>query len=439
MKLTIKRALNLDNKVLTLIITTSVLLCLSWVVSAQEKLAITGAQIHTMGPTGIILEGTLLIENGTIKDVISGTQVPSGYAQVDAKGKVITPGFIGALSNLGLVEVGLFAGVNDSRVSSHPISSVGAAFDAQYAINADSTLIGITRIEGFTSAATGLGGTSTLFDGQGAIISLGDELDPLMQKQAFVHVDVTHAGADRNGESRAALWVALNQSLEEALFAASNELTPNQEWDGLITRADANALIPVVKGDTPLLITAHRANDILQALKLKQRFENLDVVLVRASDAWRVAQQISDAKVAVILNPEYNLPGQFDRLGATLENAARLHEAGVTIAIGIDTHNIRLAAQHAGNAVANGLPHEVALAALTLNPAKIFGMDSKIGSLEQGKQADFVIFSGDPLEVTQYAEQVYIQGKPISMESRQTKLRDRYLKYDGKKPVGYVK
>jgi len=122
-----------------------------------------------------------------------------------------------------------------------------------------------------------------------------------------------------------------------------------------------------------------------------------------------------------------------------LENAARLHKAGVTVVIGMDTHNIRLATQHAGNAVANGLPHSAGIAALTINVAKIFGMDDQIGSLEPGKVADIVIWSGDPLEVTQTAEQVFIQGEQIDMTSRQTKLRDRYLQRNALKPVGYTR
>jgi imidazolonepropionase-like amidohydrolase len=124
-------------------------------------------------------------------------------------------------------------------------------------------------------------------------------------------------------------------------------------------------------------------------------------------------------------------------LGATLENASRLHDAGVTIAIGINTHNIRLAAQHAGNAVANGLPHSAGIAALTVNPAIIFGMNEKVGTIERGKRADLVVWSGDPLEVTEAAEVVLINGVVTSMESRQTKLRDRYMNRDPKLPVAY--
>ena len=406
-------------------------------IAHAEKLAVTGAKIHTMSSQGIIEQGTLLVENGKIKQVLKGVSVPAGYTEVEATGKVLTPGFIGALTNLGLVEVSMSAGANDASVEAHTISSVGAAYDAQYAINTDSTLIEITRLEGFTSAATGLSSTGQLFDGQGAIITLSKTFDALVKPHAFMHVNLSSGGASNSGGSRAALWVALNQSLEEAKSAQKSDLSPSKEWYGMTSRSDAKALTQVISGKVPLLVTANRANDILQVLALKKRFPSLNLVLVSASDGWRVATQIAEANVPVILDPEFNLPGQFDQLGATMENAARLHAEKVKISIGIETHNARLAPQHAGNAVANGLPHDVALAALTINPATIYGVDDMLGSLEAGKQADFVIWSGDPLEVTQSAEQVFIKGKAMAMESRQTKLRDRYLNLDPNKPAQY--
>ncbi len=407
--------------------------------SATENYAITGAQIHTMSNQGTIESGTVLIADGKIKQIVKGVSVPAGFTEIDAKGKVITPGFIGALTNLGLVEVSMSAGVNDARVKSHPVSSVGAAFDAKYAINNDSTLIDITRLEGFTSAVSGISSTGQLFDGQGLVITLDNSFDMIIRPHAFMHIDLGDGGANGSGESRAALWVALNQSLDEASFAANYDLNPSQDWNGMISRADALALAKVINGNMPLLVTANRASDILQVLALKQRYKDINLVLVSVSDGWRVAKQIAEAKVPVILNPESNLPGQFDQLGATLENAARLNAANVMIAIGINTHNVRLASQHAGNAVANGLPHSAALAALTINPATIFGVAEQIGSLENGKQADLVIWSGDPLEVTQAAEQVFIKGVSMPMESRQTKLRDRYLHRDTAWPASYTK
>ncbi|MFT7260858.1 MAG: imidazolonepropionase-like amidohydrolase [Glaciecola sp.] len=404
-----------------------------------ENIAIVGAKIHTVSPAGVIDEGTVLIKDGRIQQVIEGTDVPSGYREINAKGKVVTPGFIGAATSLGLVEVSSSAGTVDSQVQSHPISTVGAALDVQYALNNDSTLIPITRIEGFTSAATGLGSTEQLFLGQGAFITLATTYQPVMKAQAFMKLNVGNSGADDNGGSRAALWVAINQSFDEATFAKSYTMDPSQDWLGLTTMADAKALIPVLDGEMPLVINADRAADIMQIIALKKRYSGLNIIVASGVEAWRVADELAKHNIPVILDPESNLPGAFDQLGATLENAARLHQGGVTVVIGMDTHNIRLATQHAGNAVANGLPHSAGIASLTINVAKIFGMDDQIGSLEAGKVADLVIWSGDPLEITQTAEQVFIQGEQIDMTSRQTKLRDRYLKRDVKKPVGYTR
>ena len=418
----------------------SIALGLSLSASAfAENIAIVGAKIHTVSSAGVIDEGTVLIKDGRIQQVIEGTDVPSGYREIDAKGKVVTPGLIGASTSLGLVEVSSSAGTVDARTESHSISSVGAAFDVQYALNNDSTLIPISRVEGFTSAATGLGGTGKLFLGQGAFITLSSSYNPVMKAKAFMQINVSNSGADSNGGSRAALWVAINQSFDEAKFAKSYTLNPSADWHGLTTMADAKALIPVLDGKMPLVVYANRAADIIQVLALKERYSNLNIILASGMEAWRVADQLAQHKIPVIIDPESNLPGGFDQIGATLENASRLHKAGVTVVVGMNTHNIRLATQHAGNAVANGLPHSAGIAALTINVAKLFGMDEQLGSLEPGKVADLVIWSGDPLEVTEAAEQVFIGGEAIDMTSRQTKLRDRYLNRDTTKPVGYTR
>uniref|UniRef100_UPI0026258F32 amidohydrolase family protein n=1 Tax=uncultured Paraglaciecola sp. TaxID=1765024 RepID=UPI0026258F32 len=204
-------------------------------------------------------------------------------------------------------------------------------------------------------------------------------------------------------------------------------------------RADIASLIPVVKGEIPLLVDARRTADIRQVIALKQRQPQLNIVISYATEGWRVAKELADNNISVILNPEANLPFGFDQLGATLKNAGRLADAGVSVSIGMETHNIRLARQHAGNAVANGLSWQQGLAALTINVAKVYGIDDKLGSLEAGKVADVVIWSGDPLEVTEAADTVLVAGEPIEMQSRQTKLRDRYMLLQTDKPKQYVR
>lgn len=393
--------------------------------SMAENIAIVGGKVITMGQKGTLENSTVLLSDGVVEAVISGTKVPEGYITIDATGKVVTPGFVGAFTSLGLVEVSSSAGVVDSSVEDSPVTKTGAALDVSYAVNPDSSLINVSRLEGITTAATSITRTDYLFGGLGAVITLNNNA-PLLKRNAFMTVDVGSHGAELSGGSRASLWVMLENVLNEARLASST-MSPEKPWYGINSRSDVMALKMVLEGEAPLFMRADRAADIRQIIAFKQRHPTIKVVLVHGVEAWREAESLASANIPVIIDPEYNLPGSFDQLGATLANAGRLHEAGVDVAIGIETHNIRLAAQHAGNAVANGLPYDAGLASLTTVPAKILGMDKEIGIIAKGARADIVIWSGDPLEVTEAAEVVIINGDPIKMESRQTKLRDRYM------------
>ncbi len=152
-------------------------------------------------------------------------------------------------------------------------------------------------------------------------------------------------------------------------------------------------------------------------------------VIVGGAEAWVVAGDLAKAKVPVVLDPLVNLPASFDRIGARLDNAALLNRAGVKVAFTLledPTQRARRIRQVAGNAVAHGLPPDVALAAITATPADIFGLTTR-GRIAPGQVADLALWSGDPLEVSTVAEQVWIAGASVEMKSRQTELRDRYL------------
>lgn len=396
--------------------------------TVAASIAIVGGKVHTMGDKGTLDSATVLMKDGKIVDVIEGAFIPDGYEQIDATGKVVTPGFIGAYTSLGLVEVSSSSGTVDASVKPVAVSTTGAAYDVSYAINTDSSLLAISRLEGVTSAASTITSSEQLFSGLGSVITLSQGGNSVLKPRAFMAVNVANRGADHNGESRAALWVTLENAVNEAKSAATN-LSANDEWHGVSSRADVVALKRVIAGDIPLLMMADRAADIRQIIQFKQRHPSIKVVLLHGIEAWRVADELAKADIPVIVNPEYNLPGSFEQLGATLANAGRLEKAGVKVAIGMDTHNIRLMAQHAGNAVANGLSYEQGLASVTSNVAAIFHMEDAIGTLNQNARADVVIWSGDPLEVTQAAEAVFIEGEAMDMTSRQTKLRDRYQSF----------
>jgi hypothetical protein len=197
----------------------------------------------------------------------------------------------------------------------------------------------------------------------------------------------------------------------------------------LLTPAGREALREFIGGAGIFVFDVDRASDILQVLSFAQK-EKLRIAISGGAEAWRVAPQLAAANVPVIIDALEDLPGSFDAVGATLENAARLNREGVRIAFTLDSpepHNIRKLRQTAGVAVAHGLPWAAALAGLTSVPAAIFGVADRFGTIERGRLADLVLWSGDPLDVTSLPDKVFIAGKLQSDRSRQTELRDRYL------------
>jgi imidazolonepropionase-like amidohydrolase len=199
-----------------------------------------------------------------------------------------------------------------------------------------------------------------------------------------------------------------------------------------LNRLDLDALRPVVEGTVPLAIRAERESDIRNAVQLGLDYK-LRIVIVGGAEAWRVAPELAREHVAVVLDPLAALPMTYDEIGARRDNAARLAKAGVTIAFTVTGQGIYLSydagsalREGAGVAVANGLPYADALRGLTLNPAQIWGVGKKYGTLEPGRDADLVIWDGDPLEPSSAPVQVFVGGREISLRTRQTELRDRY-------------
>jgi imidazolonepropionase-like amidohydrolase len=261
-----------------------------------------------------------------------------------------------------------------------------------------------------------------------------------MRAKVAVGLDLGEAGAEHAGGLRGAAVILTKAALADARdFAAHRAAYARGETRSYgLSRIDLEALIPVVEGRTPLLIRISRAADIRQALKLA-RDEKIRVILEEAEEAWLVADEIAAAHVPVLIDPQADLPRAFESLAARLDNAARLQKAGVVIAIkgNRNFNSLRPVRLNAGTAVAYGLSHEQALAAITINPARIWGLADRIGSLEVGKDADVVVWSGDPLETLSYPTSVFIGGVEQPVGSRRQELRDRYMKTDEGYPPAY--
>ncbi|HYT67276.1 MAG TPA: amidohydrolase family protein [Vicinamibacterales bacterium] len=391
-----------------------------------ESVAVINARILPV--VGAPIErGTIVIRGGRIAAVGANVSVPAGARVVDAQGKTVTPGLIDSGIQTGTVEIPSSAeGTADQNTTD---ARVSAAFNVVDAFNGNSAVIPVTRVEGITRALITPGGTNNVFAGQGAVMDFSGAQVPasVTRAPAAMLALLGEQGAAVAGGSRATAILRLREMLQDAQDYALNRVAFNaaQRRDYSRSRVDLDALQPVLKGQIPLAVQANRASDLLAALRLADEFK-LRLVILGASEGWMVAEQLVKAKVPVVVKPLTNIPS-FDSLGATLENAARLSRAGVTVALAsFDTQNARNLRQEAGNAIANGMDRGAALEAVTLAPARLWGVADRVGSIEAGKDADLVVWGGDPFELTAGAERVFIKGVEVPRDTRQTQLLQRY-------------
>jgi Amidohydrolase family len=390
--------------------------------AVAQEFIIRGATVHTASAKGTLKNTDVVVRAGMI--VAIGPQPStSSAAIIDAKGKELTPGIFGGLTDIGLEEI---AAENETVDSTLNLKSPQwdqqwrPELDVTVAYNPRSFVIPITRIEGVTWTVLVPAAADSIIGGQGSAVSLDGRYDAAFSGSRSLFVQMGSAGARASGGTRAAQYMLLEQAIREAR-------APGPSGPGaLLHPAGKEALSRYLMGGR-VVFQVDRAADILSVVAFAER-NGMKPVILGGDEAWLVAKELANANVAVILNPLDDLPADFDRLGATLENAARLQRAGVRIAFSSgDTPQARLVRQLAGNAVAHGLPWEAALAAITSAPADIFGLGGTQGRIAVGRRADLVLWSGDPLEVTTLADQVWIAGRAVEMKSRQTELRDRYV------------
>ncbi len=389
-----------------------------------QTIAITGGTVYPVsGPK--IENATVLIRDGRIAAVGVNVAVPADAVRIDASGKWVTPGLIDGGTEMGLTEIGQAPGTNDQRLQGNDVAS---SFNVTEGINPASTLIAITRIEGVTTALAAPGGNA-LIRGQPVLIDLAGETVEAMLVTGTVGVlaDLSENSKDAGGGSRAGAAARLRRVFNDALEYGrrKTEYTRAQMQQLAAPAADLEALLPVLRGARPLIVVANRRSDIETALRIAQEYK-LKLILAGAAEGWMIAERIARAGVPVLVQPLDNIPS-YDALGVRYENAARLARAGVKVALlETDTHNARNLRQQAGNAVSYGMPWDQALRAVTLAPAEIFGVAERYGSLEPGKVANVVVWSGDPFEFTTGVEHVLIRGREIPLRSRQTELFERY-------------
>jgi imidazolonepropionase-like amidohydrolase len=394
----------------------------SGAVNAQS-LAIINATIHTSTEQGVLKGASIVMDNGKIT-AINPAEVSADQI-IDANGKIVTPGFIASNNQLGLVEVGAVAGSRDAGDD-----KAGIDFDVSLAYNAHSSLIPYARKGGVTRDVITPYGGDSIFAGLASVVDLSGSLDSDVQKQAAL---VVHLGERRKGSRAFTLQTLINK-----LDVHQTKLSKKDKKDDDKPSTEDKVMAKVLSGDMPLVISVSRAADIIELIKVKEQF-GVNLVLSGAQDAVVVKEQIAKANIPVIISAMDNLPGSFDSLHASLNNAGLLEKAGVKVLLtvgGDASHNIYQLRFDAGNAVSYGMSQQGALKAVTSNVADVFGINA--GSIEVGKAADVVMWTNDPFEISSNVSRMFINGTEVSTQSRQDKLRDRYTT-DSNMPRAYTK
>lgn len=404
--------------------------------AAAQTVAVTNARLVIGDGSAPVEGGTVVVRDGRVVAAGAGVAVPAGVPVVDAGGRWVTPGLFAGFTRMGIVEVDGVSETDDSAAGNSPFN---AALDVAPAVNPKTSAITVNRAEGITRAVVAPEARGSIFAGQGAIIDLGVDMDAVSKPRAFQFMVYGEEGGRRAGGSRPAAIAMLKNILFEVRdYARAPASFADRGKDALLTRADAQALVPVVTGQVPLLVHVERASDILVMLDLKREVPALKLVLVGANEGWTVARQIAAAKVPVLASALSDLPASFEQLAATQSNIGRMQAAGVLVGIGMinddEARQARLVKQYAGNLVAltkvpgaSGLDWGQAFATISSKPAEAMGLGGDYGSLRPGRRGDVVIWDGDPLEIGTAVVKLFVDGVEQPIETRQDQLRKRYF------------
>ncbi len=404
------------------------------------KFAITGATIHTV-TNGTIENGVVLIEGNYITVVNNNARVPADFIKIEANGKHVYPGFMDSGSQLGLVEINAVPVTVDSR----EVGDFNPNVVAFTAFNPHSVAIPVTRVSGVTHVMTAP--STGRISGQGSIMNLWGYSPDSMAIDANAGMIVSWPSSGSRGSFDRRSEKVIREEFEKEVKELDDMLDKARFYNEMMTayendpsgkeRPDKNiymdSMRETVRGETPIVIGVTREKDILEAIKwaTDEKNEDLNVIFYNVQEGWRVADEIAEAGIPVLVKALYLPVRSYDHIHRPYENAGALHKAGVKVAmISGEIENVRNLSFEAGYAAAYGLGVEEALRAVTINPAEIFGIDDKYGSIEEGKIANLFISDGDPFEPVTQIEHVFINGYKIPMVSRHTQLYEEFLDRD---------
>ena len=401
----------------------------------SSNMVIKNAEIYD-GIENNSYQGHILIRDGVIAK-ISKTSVPYSDKVYDAKGKIITPGFIAPDTQIGIVEIGALSVTRDDESS---IYNIG--FSIHDAFNPNSVLIPWNRANGITSAITLPRNTSSPIGGLGSFFILDGKLDISSEADVAMIGRLGGSGSSSRSESLALIGDILSfaSSLDKknmSTDASIDEIIDDSSIASYMDfkPRDVKALYRLFNDDLPIIIKSHRASDILKLVELKNTYD-LNLIIMGAQEASLVSDKLAESKIPLIVNPINNIPNSFDELASNINMTSMLEKAGITLMFNVSrSHNYHLIRQGAGVAVANGMSYGGAIKALTSNVAETFNLKNR-GSIKVGNMADIVIWDDDPLEPSSMPEKVFINGIDMDLTTRSTRLRDRYIR-DLEKPNTY--
>lgn len=398
----------------------------------NRPVVITGATIHTVVDKPIV-GASVLLADGKITAIGKGIDVPKDAQVIDATGKHVYPGLIDSFSNMGLVEINAVRATRDFA----EVGEINPNSKAQIAVNPDSEIIPVTRSNGVLLAHTVP--SSGIISGQTAMLQLDGWTweDLTLAAPVAMHVQWPNMSPvaawweeksnkeqiEQREKQLKKIEQAFNdaRAYQQARAAEGSDQSYDSRWE---------AMLPVLRGELPLLVSADSAEQIQAAVAFALR-QKAKIIIYGGYDAPRCAELLKKHHVPVIVSAVYRLPRRrYDDYDAAYTLPARLHAAGVKFCISggarFGASNVRNLPYHAGTAVAFGLPHEEALKAITLYPAEILGVADRVGSLEVGKDATLLIADGDPLETTTNVEAAFVQGRMIDLDNKQKRLWHKY-------------
>jgi imidazolonepropionase-like amidohydrolase len=405
----------------------------------KPTVAIRNATIYPV-TSAPIPNGTIVFANGVITAVGANVAIPAGATVIDGTGLSVYPGMIDSGTNVGLTEIDSVAGTVDTT----ELGDFNPNAMAAVAINPHTEVVPVTRVNGITNVVVVPEGG--VISGQSALVQLAGWTPPEMVVKAPLAMHIRFprlrsaplVDVPQDEEAEKELRKTYTKELDKLRDVlrdaqAYAKAAAARASDRNVRRFDRDlileALVPVVEGRVPVVMHAHQARDITAALEFGDEFK-LKMILAGGNDVARVVDDLKSRNVPVILGPILSLPQrEDDPYDVLFTNARTLHDNGIRFAIQTqDAHNSRNLPYNAGSAAAFGLPKDVALKAITIYPAEIFGVADKLGSLDVGKVANVIVTDGDPLEMRTNVRRVFINGEDIPMDSRHTLLYEKFRK-----------